>query len=176
MMNDEFVKIPEYENYSINILGVVRNDETGYIKKVEIINGYCIVRLQKNSKSVHLSIHRLLAIVFIPNSDNKAFVDHIDRNKLNNSIENLRWATPTENLRNRKKAENTSSIYKGVSKINTASVAAVNKWKAYLRVNKKLVIIGHFKTEEIAAEAYNDFVIEHKLDEFITLNEIAPKI
>ena len=157
-------------------MGVVRNDETGYIKKVQIASGYCQVRLQKNKKEFHLSIHRLLAIVFIPNPEDKAVVDHIDRNKLNNSLENLRWATSTENNRNRKKAENTSSIYKGVSKINTASVAAVNKWKAYLRVNKKMVIIGHFKTEEIAAEAYNNFVIEHKLDEFITLNEIPPKL
>ena len=45
--------------------------------------------------------HRILARHFIPNPENLPQVDHIDRNKTNNSIENLRWVSAGENLRNR---------------------------------------------------------------------------
>jgi hypothetical protein len=44
---------------------------------------------------------RLLALHFIPNPLNKKEVDHIDRNPLNNSLSNLRWATRTENCLNK---------------------------------------------------------------------------
>ena len=46
-------------------------------------------------------LHRILAKHFIPNPDNLPEVDHVDRDKTNNSIENLRWVSASENLRNR---------------------------------------------------------------------------
>ncbi len=45
-------------------------------------------------------LHRVIATAFIPNPDNKPYVDHIDGDKLNNDISNLRWATPSENTTN----------------------------------------------------------------------------
>ena len=45
-------------------------------------------------------VHRLVALAFIPNPDNKQFVDHIDTNKLNNNASNLRWTTISENANN----------------------------------------------------------------------------
>ena len=45
-------------------------------------------------------VHRLVAECYIPNTENKPFIDHINRNKGDNRVENLRWATNSENLRN----------------------------------------------------------------------------
>lgn len=47
-----------------------------------------------------ITIHRLVALAFIPNNDNKEQVDHIDGNKSNNNVKNLRWSTAFENTHN----------------------------------------------------------------------------
>ena len=88
-------KIERNDNYSINKQGQVRNDKTGYIKKPTLNkrNGYLVVDLYKNNQSEKVPIHRLVAEAFIPNPENKLTVDHIDGNRQNNSIDNLRWAT-----------------------------------------------------------------------------------
>ena len=59
-----------------------------------------MVKLFNNQKSKNLSIHRLIGIHFIPNPNNLPCIDHIDRNKQNNNIENLRWCTYQTNNRN----------------------------------------------------------------------------
>ena len=56
-------------------------------------NGYLRVGLRQNNKRMNFSVHRLMAIAFIPNPDNLPTVDHIDQNKTNNDLSNLRWAT-----------------------------------------------------------------------------------
>lgn len=92
-------KIDRNPNYSINENGDVRNDKTSHIKRpfVNKRNGYLIVDLYKNNHSEKVPIHRLVAEAFIPNPENKATVDHIDGNRKNNAISNLRWATYSEN-------------------------------------------------------------------------------
>ena len=94
-----WVKIARNNNYSINENGMVRNDNTEHIKQpfTNKDNGYLIVDLYMNNKSEKVPIHRLVAEAFIPNPENKATVDHIDGNRKNNSIDNLRWATYSEN-------------------------------------------------------------------------------
>lgn len=59
--------------------------------------GYYYVGLYKNSVKKTFRVHRLVAKAFIPNPENKLYVNHIDNNGLNNKVENLEWCTAQEN-------------------------------------------------------------------------------
>lgn len=61
--------------------------------------GYHKITLSKDGKAKKHSISRLVAEAFIPNPENKRIVNHIDGNKSNNHIENLEWATDSENIK-----------------------------------------------------------------------------
>ena len=112
-MDTEFFDIIGYENlYKINKLGqILSNKTTKILKNVLDNNGYYVVCLGKNKKK---SIHRLLAINFISNPNNYNIVDHIDMNKQNNNLENLRWVNNKINSRNNNQVYNC----KGHIKIN----------------------------------------------------------
>lgn len=66
----------------------------------QIMKGYKRVCLTKDHKQKSLFVHRLVAKAFIPNTDNKPEIDHIDGDPTNNKVENLRWSTRLENLQN----------------------------------------------------------------------------
>lgn len=60
--------------------------------------GYFVTTLYKNNLGSKKKIHRLKAIAFIPNPENKPFINHIDGVKTNNEISNLEWCTQKENI------------------------------------------------------------------------------
>lgn len=84
--------------YSVSSTGYVYNEYSGKIlKPFPNNNGYLTVDLFHNTVKERISLHRLVAITFIPNLENKPFVNHIDGNKQNNCVDNLEWCTPSEN-------------------------------------------------------------------------------
>ena len=109
---EEWQDIIGYECiYKISNLGniesydrVLKNHNGSYLFRSRKINsfisklGYAKVHLSLNGKHKEFSVHRLIAKAFIPNLENKPEVNHIDGNKLNNSISNLEWCTRSENL------------------------------------------------------------------------------
>ena len=62
-------------------------------------DGYLRVQIWENNKCHFVSWHRIIAQTFIPNPDNKPFINHKDGNKQNNSVENLEWCTQKENIK-----------------------------------------------------------------------------
>lgn len=93
-------------------------------------------------------------------------VDHIDRNPLNDKIENLRGATKHENSFNKSKSKSRiyTSKYLGVYKRD-------NKWRSIIGFNKKKINLGTFETQELAALAYNRAAVKY-FGEFANLNII----
>jgi len=141
--------IEGYENlYKIcsngDIISYKRYKE-GKIKKPTIDSkGYLYVGLHKNNKKKNFSIHRLIGLHFINNPNNYQIVDHINRNKRDNRIENLRWVTHSANSRNTK---NYGKFLKGVS-------FEKYKFRAQICINNKSKHLGFFDTELEAHEKY----------------------
>lgn len=92
--------IEGFTHHTIDELGTVINTKTNHTKAQWVgANGYYHVDIQEFGISKKVALHRLLAIAFIPNPDNKRTVNHIDGNKLNNCLSNLEWATDSENVK-----------------------------------------------------------------------------
>ena len=145
-MQEDFKVIKDFENYEISNLGNIRVTKTGKIKKASI-NRYYTVKLNNNSKSTTYKIHRLIALAFIPNPENKECVDHIDRNKLNNSIINLRWATKSENCINKKVMSNNKSTVSGV-----CYYPKMGKWRVNIIINGRQKHIGYYENFDEAVK------------------------
>ena len=144
--------IRDYENYSVSSFGNVRNDKTDRILKPrKDTGGYYKVDLCKKGKAKTHTIHRLVAIAFLPNHDNKPMVDHIDEIKTNNNITNLRWSTDSQNNCNKDKYKNNTSGYKGVS-WNKAN----QKYEAQININGKRAFLGYFQKAEDASKIYEE--------------------
>jgi len=95
-----FEKIKGYEEYEINNEGVIKNKYGKILKPWKTKYGYIRFKLCKNRKSKDFQLHRLVALQFIPNPENKPTVDHINRIRDDNRVINLRWATHKEQQEN----------------------------------------------------------------------------
>ena len=156
-----------FSNYHISNLGNVKNSKTNRILKLDIKNGYYYVCLyNKNFKKTKFYIHKLVAYHFLEKINDTDVIDHIDRNRLNNNYSNLRFVSLRDNLCNRNKQQNATSIYKGVYYNKKRK-----KYIATITTNYKINYIGAFLYERDAAIAYNDYIIKNNL-EYYNINII----
>lgn len=107
----DFIGFPNYQvsNFG-NVKSFCKNKDAGkLLKPFTDTSGY----LQVDLCGKLFLIHRLVAMAFIDNAENKPCVDHIDTNRLNNKVENLRWVTSKENANNKLSLKNYSKCRKG---------------------------------------------------------------
>ena len=148
------IELEDFPLYFISNLGKVyskKNNKWREAKNLKEIrfyigkDGYKYVTLSVKNKSKHKVIHRLLAETFIQNPDNKIYVDHINRIRTDNRLENLRWATARENAINITKQKNNTSGFTGVNYDKNT-----NKWRAEIYTDRYKVKSKRFKTKEEA--------------------------
>lgn len=107
-MKERWIEIAgNQETYEVSTSGNVRTKDRigvrGYHVKGHVLsqrdnsNGYLRCGMNIDGKPKSYLVHRLVASAFIPNPENKPFVNHIDGNKHNNNVENLEWCTKSEN-------------------------------------------------------------------------------
>lgn len=143
----KFVDIPKYKGrLQINKSGQVYSLLSNKILKPhQMPNGYiafCIMfqKPKRHTKTEYL--HRLLAETFIPNPENKATVNHIDGDKSNNNLNNLEWATQSENnihaLENKLRTPNTQGFtdYNNSKRVLTDEEIIYIKQHRYMTVNE----------------------------------------
>jgi len=126
--------------------GMKVGDEAGYLTD----NGYKVVSINKKDYRVH----RVIFMLF--NGSLQGDIDHIDGNRLNNKIENLRQATRSQNLYNTRISNRNTSGVKGVSWDK-----ARNKWDVRIRVKKAQITLGRFESIEEAKAVISKFRQEH---------------
>ena len=148
--------------YSVSNTGRVLSHIRDKELQPMLCRGYLRVHLCNHGKTKAVPIHRIVAMAFIANPENKPTVNHINENKQDNRVENLEWATVAENnnygTRIQRSIKNTD--FKGrASKIDYSVVAAkhdyhaINKWqmKPVVQMAKDGTIIRTFENINEAA-------------------------
>lgn len=143
------VEIQDFPGYFVSTRGRIFSEKYGDMRELKhcsnIRTGYLMVSLQKEGKGHSKHIHRLVAETFLERVEGKNEVDHINRLKYDNRVENLHWVDRREN-----------NINKGMFKHNTTGITGVyfyttkNRWVGliFIEANKKKT--KYFKTKEEA--------------------------
>lgn len=118
--------------YQVSNKGRVKNDKI--ILSQCLKNEYYFVKLSKKNYRVH----RLVAMCFIENPENKPTVDHIDRNKLNNNLSNLKWATQSEQCLNRSQINNNRRS-RSVWRLDKETCQKLQNYKSFVEAGKWVI-------------------------------------
>lgn len=151
---EEWKHVPDFYDFQISNFGNIKSNRSGEWKNIKPTlhhSGYFMITLRNDNKQLSKFIHRLVGLLFIENPDNKPSIDHIDRNKLNNSISNLRWATYTEQRINTKLR---------LSSTNQRCICETNDgtYRVGICRNYKFVYRKTFKTLKDAIEARDNYL------------------
>lgn len=113
---EQFKQIQGFPDYQIGEFGTIKSFKHGLEKVLRPIlgtNGYLQLKLYTVGSMKRVMLHRLVALHFIPNPENKPTVNHLDGDKLNCKKSNLEWSTQLEN--------NQHAIENGLNKVNGAN-------------------------------------------------------
>lgn len=130
MTKEMWVDVPEFENlYEVNSMGEFRSKVLRTGGKIKALtglklkrnhDGYMIVRLSKDKKQHHKSVHRIVATCFVPNPKMMPQINHKNFNKKDNRADNLEWCSPAQNVAHLVSNRNRSDHRKGVKDVLVA--------------------------------------------------------
>lgn len=130
-MIEEWKNLEQCENIAVSNFGRVIDTITNKERKKTINkDGYEQIGLKINGKRKTFLVHRVVAELFIDNSENKSQVNHIDENKKNNNYLNLEWVTPKEN-------SNHGTRTKRIALKNSHSIIAIHEDGRELKFSSK---------------------------------------
>ncbi len=118
------------DKYEISTDGRIRNRATDRELKTSIRGGYLSIKLYGDG---HHLIHRLVAEAFLLRDNDKQIVDHIDRNKLNNDVSNLRWINRSDNFINSDRGDKASLVTR------VKYCGDIGKWKVHQPMGKTTI-------------------------------------
>jgi hypothetical protein len=128
---EEWRVIKDFPNYSISNFGNVKNNKTNRNMKLNVKGGYYNISLNNDNCKKCLKVHRLVALAFIENLENKPEVNHKDKNKLNNYINNLEWSTRQEqNIHRCKDLIITSNKNKPINRLDKITGDILQKYNS----------------------------------------------
>lgn len=121
--------VDEFPNYEVSNFARIRNKDTNLIKVPAVgKRGYLVLSFKKDGKTFVRTLHRIFAIAWIPNPENKKEINHINGDKCDCSFDNLEWVTPYENmLHARKTGLHNSDGDKAVWQLKNGKVIAEYK-------------------------------------------------
>ena len=129
MLSSCIMEVIGYPNYLIYDDGrIYGNRKNQFLKPHTINSGYQLIDLYCDKKRKKFLIHRLVATHYIDKIDGLDIVDHIDQNKLNNNVSNLRWSNKSLNGLNRGQQSN--------NKLNEKNIFFCNTYQKYFYKKK----------------------------------------
>ena len=158
-----FARLPNYPRYRIYINGDIYSERAGKNLKPKMeINGYMRIRLYNENGQNMFSIHRLMGILFFPcnKSFDKVQIDHINRDRHDNSIYNLRWCDRSINNLN-KKFNPTNTGFPFISKSKSKCCKTGFVFRGGIRRNSKRIIEFKRAKLEDAVKVMREFIIKN---------------
>lgn len=151
------VAVPGYEGlYSVTDDGRVWSERAQrFLVSTPNPNGYPQVNLRnKYGKGITKAVHRIMAWAFFGIKDSTA-LDHIDGNRANNLLLNLRLCTPSQNQANSGLKKSNTSGFKGVRYMPERK-----KWRSRITLNGKEIHLGYFTDQFSAVKAYDEMTTQ----------------
>lgn len=139
-------------------------------------DGYYYFNIHNNKKIISYRLHRFIWECLTQTIiDKNMEIDHIDRNKMNNNISNLRLVTKSQNSHNQSN-KHAKSGYKGafytpVKKCVNGKTYEYDYWTSKIMIEGNLIILGRYKSSIDAAKAYDNYVYSNELSNIITTNK-----